>query len=261
MWRTGKIRVTYRVIHKSLRNFRTRLRNNQDRHSRKELWSTCKVGQCLSLCWHALSLCWHALSLCWHALSLCWHALSLCWHALSLCWHAPLRRDHPGYCTAEVGDPGGTYELLGIATSSSKRRPASVNCNAVRLTYRQIILVAKLRAAVRQCAHFLQIWIPLHAHLVITITSTQLVSVATAVRQWRYCCCYFGLQEIKKLTLCVSPMTHNVDIKFHQNPSRDSGLETCWRADINIVWDTRNIYLALVRALTSLYQINSYCVS
>jgi len=26
----------YRVIHKSLRNFRTRLRNNQDRHDRKE---------------------------------------------------------------------------------------------------------------------------------------------------------------------------------------------------------------------------------
>jgi len=22
-----------------------------------------------------------------------------------------LRRDHPGYCTAEVGNPGGTYEL------------------------------------------------------------------------------------------------------------------------------------------------------
>ena len=30
---------------------------------------------------------------------------------LSLCWHALLRRDHPGYCTAEVGNPGGTYEL------------------------------------------------------------------------------------------------------------------------------------------------------
>jgi len=30
---------------------------------------------------------------------------------LSLCWHAPLRRDHAGYCTAEVGNPGGTYEL------------------------------------------------------------------------------------------------------------------------------------------------------
>ena len=26
----------YRVIHKSLRNFRTRLRNNQERHGRKE---------------------------------------------------------------------------------------------------------------------------------------------------------------------------------------------------------------------------------
>jgi len=26
----------YRVIHKSLRNFRTQLRNNQDRHGRKE---------------------------------------------------------------------------------------------------------------------------------------------------------------------------------------------------------------------------------
>jgi hypothetical protein len=30
---------------------------------------------------------------------------------LSLCWHAPLRRDHPGFCAAEVGNPGGTYEL------------------------------------------------------------------------------------------------------------------------------------------------------
>jgi len=29
---------------------------------------------------------------------------------LSLCWHAPLRRDHPGYCTAGVRNPGGTYE-------------------------------------------------------------------------------------------------------------------------------------------------------
>ena len=28
--------LLYRVIHKSLRDFRTRLRNNQDRHGRKE---------------------------------------------------------------------------------------------------------------------------------------------------------------------------------------------------------------------------------
>jgi hypothetical protein len=26
-------------------------------------------------------------------------------------WHGPLRRDHPGYCTAEVGHPAGIYEL------------------------------------------------------------------------------------------------------------------------------------------------------
>jgi len=30
------IAATYRVIHQSLRNFQTRLRNNQDRHGRKE---------------------------------------------------------------------------------------------------------------------------------------------------------------------------------------------------------------------------------
>ena len=29
-------RIIYRVIHKSLRDIRTRLRNNQDRHGRKE---------------------------------------------------------------------------------------------------------------------------------------------------------------------------------------------------------------------------------
>jgi hypothetical protein len=42
-------KIIYRVFHNSLRNFRTRLRNNQDRHSRKELLSTCKVGQELGI--------------------------------------------------------------------------------------------------------------------------------------------------------------------------------------------------------------------
>ena len=32
---TGHSNLLYRVIHKSLRDFRTRLRNNQDRHGRK----------------------------------------------------------------------------------------------------------------------------------------------------------------------------------------------------------------------------------
>jgi hypothetical protein len=39
----------YRVIHKSLRKFRTRLPNNQDRNRRKEISSTCKVGQTLAV--------------------------------------------------------------------------------------------------------------------------------------------------------------------------------------------------------------------
>jgi len=39
----------YRVIRKSLQNFRTRLLNNQDRHSRVDISSTCKVGQKLGL--------------------------------------------------------------------------------------------------------------------------------------------------------------------------------------------------------------------
>jgi len=39
----------HRVIHKSLRNFRTRLRNNEDRHSRVDISSNCKVGQKLGV--------------------------------------------------------------------------------------------------------------------------------------------------------------------------------------------------------------------
>jgi len=35
----------YRVIHKSLRNFRTWLRNKQDVSPRVDISSTCKVGQ------------------------------------------------------------------------------------------------------------------------------------------------------------------------------------------------------------------------
>jgi hypothetical protein len=41
--------MIYRVIHKSLRNFRTRLRNNQDRHSRKEHISVQRIGQKLGV--------------------------------------------------------------------------------------------------------------------------------------------------------------------------------------------------------------------
>jgi len=50
-------RPIYRVIHKSLRDFRTRLRNNQDRHGRKEhinrerdTPSFCPTLQVLDMC-------------------------------------------------------------------------------------------------------------------------------------------------------------------------------------------------------------------
>jgi len=36
LWRGWEDDIKYRVIHKSLRDFRTRLRNKQDRHGRKE---------------------------------------------------------------------------------------------------------------------------------------------------------------------------------------------------------------------------------
>jgi hypothetical protein len=40
---------------------------------------------------------------------------------LSLCLHAPLWHDHLGYCTAEVGNSRGTYELPYILSSHCKR--------------------------------------------------------------------------------------------------------------------------------------------
>jgi hypothetical protein len=80
---------TYKVILKFLRNFRNRLRNNQDTHSSKELSSTCKVGQKLEAS-----------------------------HPLLTC---SLRRDHPGYSTAEIGHPGWTYELPSIYISPVSR--------------------------------------------------------------------------------------------------------------------------------------------
>jgi hypothetical protein len=39
----------YRVIHKPCRSFRTRMRNNQDRHTRKEHINTCEVGHKLGV--------------------------------------------------------------------------------------------------------------------------------------------------------------------------------------------------------------------
>ena len=56
---------------------------------RVDISSTCKVGQKLRLS-----------------------------HPLLTC---PLRHDHPDYCTAEVGNSGGTYELVCISRNLSTR--------------------------------------------------------------------------------------------------------------------------------------------
>ena len=45
----------YRVIHKSLRKFRTRLRNNQDRHGRKEHINRQRISQSFFLVLEALA--------------------------------------------------------------------------------------------------------------------------------------------------------------------------------------------------------------
>jgi len=102
--------LVYRVIHKSLRDFRPLRYSSRDGHAQRgacqhvcgrnlitgltsaasprvDISSTCKVGQKFRV-------------------------------SLSLCWHAPLRRDHPGYCTAGVGKPGGNCELPCIFSAS-----------------------------------------------------------------------------------------------------------------------------------------------
>ena len=76
----------------SLRNFRTRLRNNQDRQTDTVGWT--------------------------YRAPVSWGRNLEC---LSLCWHAPLWRDHPGYRTAEVGNPGGIYELPSIYVYTIQR--------------------------------------------------------------------------------------------------------------------------------------------
>ena len=48
--------VTYRVIHKSLRDFQTRLRNNQDRHGRKEHINRQRISPSFFFCTRGLGV-------------------------------------------------------------------------------------------------------------------------------------------------------------------------------------------------------------
>jgi len=55
---------------------------------------------------------------------------------LSFCWHAPLRRDRPDYCTAEVGNPGRTYELPCILPTNPTASSGPANWSTVCSTAR-----------------------------------------------------------------------------------------------------------------------------
>ena len=95
--------LLYRVIHKSLRDFRPLRYSSRDGHAEgehvnrgRETLNFCPTLQVLDV------------SILGDAADVN-PVIKL--ECLSLCWHAPLRRDRPGYCTAEAGNPGGTYEL------------------------------------------------------------------------------------------------------------------------------------------------------
>ena len=85
---------------------------------RVDISSTCKVGQKLRVSLHLLTCScvagtwlqdWHLpRHQGWTYRAPVRYDRKL--ECLSLCWHAPLWRDRPCYCTAEVGNPGGNYE-------------------------------------------------------------------------------------------------------------------------------------------------------
>ena len=108
----GPLFGLYRVIHKSFRDFRPLRYSSQDGHPKgehvnrgRDTPSFCPTLQVLDMS-----------TLCDAAdvnpvIKFLPHTYDRNLECLSLCWHAPLRCDHPCYCTAEFGNPGGTYEL------------------------------------------------------------------------------------------------------------------------------------------------------
>ena len=121
----------YRVIHKSLRDFRPLRYISRDGHAegehvnrRRDTSSFCPTLQVLDMPFLGDAADINP------AIKFLPHSLHRNLECLSLCWHAPLRRDHPGYCIAEVRNPGGTYELL--CTYLRFFSPALCPCSAGR---------------------------------------------------------------------------------------------------------------------------------
>ena len=106
----------YRVIHKSLRDLRPLLYSSRDGHAEGEhvnrgtdTQNFCPTLQVLDMSTLGDAACQSCNQVPATHLQRVWQDRNF--ECLSLCWHAPLRRDHLGYCTAEVRNPEGTYEL------------------------------------------------------------------------------------------------------------------------------------------------------
>jgi len=136
-WRSFVEERIYRVIHKTLLDFSPLRYSSREGHAEEEhvnrgrdtpifcptlqvldIGDAADVNPVITFLPHMYNVCvagtwlqdWHlSLHQGWtYRVPVSWDKNFEC---LSLCWHAHLRRDHPGYCTAEVGNPGGTYEL------------------------------------------------------------------------------------------------------------------------------------------------------
>ena len=107
----------YRVIRKSLRDFRPLRYSSRDSHAEGEHVNRARHTPSFCPTLQVITGLTSATSPRVDILSTCKVGRNL--ECLSLCWHAPCRRDHPSYCTAEVGNPGGTYELLCISKTQS----------------------------------------------------------------------------------------------------------------------------------------------
>ena len=106
----------YGVIHKSLRDFRPLRHSSRDGHAEGEQANRGRdtPSFCPTLRVLDMSTLGDAADVNPVIKFLPHTCKARVWQELGvspLCWHAPLRRDHPGYCTAEIGNPGETYKL------------------------------------------------------------------------------------------------------------------------------------------------------
>jgi len=92
----------------------------------------------------------------------------------------PIRRDHPGYCTAEVGNPGRTYELPCTAFINAREGGTD--------SYQWALNDSDQRKAQRCAATYLRVLLPTHNTGVTATVNTNTTLHYTA-------CCSGGTQK------------------------------------------------------------------